>query len=89
MRNSSYNLILILLKLCRHCDHALKICMWLGYTAQINFYHFLFLFFFGWGGRGVGVIFTITVYQYIPKFPNENEIIWSLRGVRVNPLNPL
>ena len=25
-----------LLKLCRHCDHALKICMWLGYTLQIN-----------------------------------------------------
>ena len=38
MRNSSYNLIPILLKLCRHCDHALKICMWLGYTPQINFY---------------------------------------------------
>ena len=36
MRNSSYNLIPILLKLCRHCDHALKICMWLGYTPQIN-----------------------------------------------------
>ena len=41
MRNSSYNLIPILLKLCRHCDHALKICMWLGYTPQINFCHFL------------------------------------------------
>ena len=27
MRNSSYNLIPILLKLCRHCDHALKIYM--------------------------------------------------------------
>ena len=32
----------ILLKLCRHCDHALKICMWLGYTPQINFCHFFF-----------------------------------------------
>ena len=42
MCNSSYNLIPILLKLCRHCDHALKICMWLGYTPQINFCH-LFL----------------------------------------------
>ena len=40
VRNSSYNLIPILLKLCRHCDHALKICMWLGYTTQINFCHF-------------------------------------------------
>ena len=37
MGNSSYNLIPILLKLCRHCDHALKICVRLGYTPQINF----------------------------------------------------
>ena len=37
MHNSSYNLIPILLKLCRHRDHALKICMWLGYTPQINY----------------------------------------------------
>ena len=42
MRNSSYNLIPILLKLCRHCDHALKICMWLGNTPQINFCHFFY-----------------------------------------------
>ena len=42
MRNSSYNLIPILLKLRRHCDHALKISMWLGYTPQINFCHFLY-----------------------------------------------
>ena len=42
MRNSSYNFIPILLKLCRHCDHALKICMWLGYTPQINFCHFFY-----------------------------------------------
>ena len=41
MRNSSYNLIPIPLKLCRHCDHALKICMWLEYTPQINFATFL------------------------------------------------
>ena len=34
MRNSSY--------IRRHCDHALKICMWLGYTPQINFCHFLY-----------------------------------------------
>ena len=42
MRNSSYNLIPILLKLCGHCDHALKICMWLGYNPQINFCHFFY-----------------------------------------------
>ena len=40
MSNFSYSLILILLKLYRHCDHALKIGMWLGYTPQINFCHF-------------------------------------------------
>ena len=39
MRNS-YNFIPILLTLCRHCDHALKICMWLGYNPQIKFCHF-------------------------------------------------
>ena len=44
MRNSSYNFIPILLKLCRHCDHALKICMCLGYTPQINFCHFFLQF---------------------------------------------
>ena len=44
MRNSSYNLIPILLKLCRHCDHALKICMLLGYTPQINFVTFFLQF---------------------------------------------
>ena len=36
MRNS-YSLIPILLKLYRHCDDALKICMWLGYTRKILF----------------------------------------------------
>ena len=44
MRNSSYNLILILLKLCSHCDHALKICMWFGYNPQIIFCHFFLQF---------------------------------------------
>ena len=44
MLNSSYNFISILLKLCRHCDHALKICMWLGYTPQIKFCHFFLQF---------------------------------------------
>ena len=38
MCNSSYSSILILLKLYRHCGHALKICMWLGYTPQIIFF---------------------------------------------------
>ena len=41
VHNSSYSLIQILSKLYRHCDRALKICMWLGYTPQINFCHFL------------------------------------------------
>ena len=37
MRNFSYSLIPIFFKLYKQCDHALKICMWLGYTHQINF----------------------------------------------------
>ena len=41
MRNSSCNLIPILLKLYRRCDHAVKICMWWGYTSKVNFCHFL------------------------------------------------
>ena len=41
MRNSSYNFIPILFKLCRH---ALKICIWLGYTPEINFCHFFLQF---------------------------------------------
>ena len=42
MRNSSYNLIPILSKLCRHCDHALKICMWYNLNIVI-FWTFLHL----------------------------------------------
>ena len=37
-------LLLLLLNFNRHCDHALKICMWLGYTHQVNFCHFLLQF---------------------------------------------
>ena len=44
VRNSSYSLIPILLKLYRHCDHALKICISLGYTPHINFCHFFLQF---------------------------------------------
>ena len=40
VRNSSYSLILILLKLYRCCDHALNICILFGYNPQINFCHF-------------------------------------------------
>ena len=40
VRNSSYSLIPILLKLYRCCDHALKICILFGYNPQIIFCHF-------------------------------------------------
>ena len=33
----SFSLIPILVKVYRYCDHALKICTWLGYTSQIIF----------------------------------------------------
>ena len=39
--NSSYNFILILLKLRLHFLHGLEMCMWFGYNPWINFCHFL------------------------------------------------
>ena len=39
-RNSSYNFIPIVLKLCTCFLHGLKICMWFGYNPCINFCHF-------------------------------------------------
>ena len=39
-RNSSYNFMLILLKLHWCFGHGLKICMWFGYNLQIIFCHF-------------------------------------------------
>ena len=61
MRNSSYSLILILLKLYKCYDHALKICMWLRYTPQINFCHFFCNF--------------NLVSLFFLHFHNENEIL--------------
>ena len=42
IRASQGTLISILLKLCRHCDHALKIRMWLGYTPRLIFVTFFY-----------------------------------------------
>ena len=42
-RNSSYNFILIFLKLCTCFLSGLEMCMWFGYNPWINFCHF-FLF---------------------------------------------
>ena len=39
MRNSSYNFIPILLKLCRHCDNALKIFYNLNLVIIWTFLH--------------------------------------------------
>ena len=39
-RNSSYNFIPILLKLCTCFLHGLKMCMWFGYNPCITFYPF-------------------------------------------------
>ena len=69
MRNSSYNLIPILLKLCRHCDHALKICMWLGYTPQINFCHFLLQFELN---RFSGILTMKVNGQWVPCVHNSS-----------------
>ena len=39
-RNSSYNFIPIVLKLCTCFRHGLEICMWFGNNPWINFCHF-------------------------------------------------
>ena len=40
VRNSSYNFILVLLKLYRCLYNALKIRIWFAYDPQFNFYRF-------------------------------------------------
>ena len=40
-RNSSYSYILILLKLYKCLDHALKLPIRFGYNPHFNFYHFI------------------------------------------------
>ena len=40
LRNTSYSLIPILLKLKSHHDHALKVCIWFGYNPPIKFCYF-------------------------------------------------
>ena len=57
VRNSSYSFIPILLKLYRCLHLALKICMWFGYDAQINFYYFCSQF-----ELCFSVILTMKVY---------------------------
>ena len=57
VRNSSYSLILNLLKLHRCCDHALKICISFGYNPQIIFCHF----------------FAILTLPFFRHFDNESE----------------
>ena len=77
MRNSSHNLIPILLKLCRHCDHALKIS---GEDPGFLKGGFKYI--------ERGFVFNILP-DFFHKFPHENEIIWSQRGVQANHPNPL
>ena len=45
-RNSSYNFIPILLKLCTWFLHGLKMCMWFGYNPCINFCYFFHFAYF-------------------------------------------
>ena len=67
MRNFSYSLIPILLKLNKCCDHALKICMWFGYNSQINFCHFFLLFELG---NFLGILSKEVNGQWVPCVHN-------------------
>ena len=45
-RNSSYNFIPILSKICTYFLHGLEMCIWFGYNPWINFCHFFHFFYF-------------------------------------------
>ena len=69
-RNSSYSFILILLKLYRCLDHALKICMRFGYNPQNNFSH---IFFFQFELSHFSGILTMKVNgQWVPYVRNSS-----------------
>ena len=65
--NSSYNFILIFLKLCTCFYHGLEICIWFGYNLWINFCHFFhfvnFVIFWPqilWNSRDSGYLVSAT-----------------------------
>ena len=68
VRNSSYSLIPILLKLYRCYDHALKICMLFGYNPQISFVifsHFELSHFIGHFSEWIeGTLFAQLLVQF-------------------------
>ena len=45
-RNSSYNFIAVLMKLCTCFCHGLEMCVWFGYNPWINFCHFFHFVYF-------------------------------------------
>ena len=68
MRNSSYILIPILLKLYRCCNHALKICMLLENNPQINFLSLFWQFELSHFKNFTGVLGMHVVSMYSSDF---------------------
>ena len=70
-RNSSYNFILIFLKLCTCFRHGLEICIRFGYNPWINFCHFFhfvnFVIFWPqilWKSRDSGYLVSTTPHTF-------------------------
>ena len=84
-RNSSYNLIPILLKLCTCFLHGLKMCMWFRYNPCINFCYFFHFakFVISWPqilwkciDSGYATPHTI-LYQSFWNFAHVFAIVWQ------------
>ena len=86
-RNSSYNFILIFLKLCTCFRHGLEICIRFGYNPWINFCHFFhfvnFVIFWPqilWKSRDSGYLVSATphtvLYRSLWNFAHIFAMVW-------------
>ena len=87
-RNSSYNFILIFLKLCTCFRHGLEMCIWFGYNPWINFCHFFhfvnFVIFWPqilWKSRDSGYLVSAAphtiLYRSLWNFAHVFAMVWK------------
>ena len=94
-RNSSYNFILIFLKLCTCFRHGLEICIRFGYNPWINFCHFFhfvnFVIFWPqilWKSRDSGYLVSVTPHTVLCRslwnFAHVFAMVWRYaRGLDI------
>ena len=84
---TSYNFLLIFLKLCTCFRHGLEMCMWFGYNPWINFCHFFhfvnFVIFWPqilWKSRDSGYLVSATphtiLYRSLWNFAYVFAMVW-------------